>query len=180
MGFPWAAADQLTAADLNAAFNVKQVKKNSGGLSTGSGVDLDTVSITGLSANDFILVKYSFATDGNITNTGDLTLVNNTDSVTIGGLLNSTTGLGPNNAASGFALITAGLNDATGFVINVSWGQTNLSALAGSETTNRDLFKVTTGHTTGFTGTWTLALHKGVPTGTTGLYWRWHVLKFFN
>jgi hypothetical protein len=169
-GYPWSAADQLNAADLNALPNIRMLKKNSGGPTSSSSVDLDTVSITGLNANDILLVHYSFAASAGI---GSLSLVDNTASVSlIADLLNSSTS---SNYSMGTAIIRPSPDSGTIFLTQCHWNES-----ATTETTNRDRFKASTGHTGGFTGTWTLALNKGTDGGSSATYWRWYVAKLFN
>jgi hypothetical protein len=167
------ASGKLDGTFINGAVGLK---RNSGGPNTSSNVDLDTISITGLNANDIIVIYYTLSAVAG-TSTGAITLANNTNSVSLGDI-GLTYGVAAGDTLTGQVFLTCGGDSTARFLLNSTYG--NAANTGATDTTSRQRFVSSTGNTAGFTGTWTLALHKGTDSGTCSLYWRWYAYKLIS
>lgn len=156
------------------ALDAQLIKKNNGGPITASGVDLDSVSISGLHQDDVIMVVVTCSAVSG-TSTGEITLVNNTDALSLGNVMFTTVGLAAGNTTQSTTFITPGASDKTVLIVKNSYN--GAATGGGSDATSRDRCTVVAGNNGNAATGWKLALHKGSDTNTCSLYWRWCVYK---
>jgi len=145
------------------------LKANNGTTSTVGAENMDTQAITGLTANDTLLVYYTLEAL-----TGDTAggfLYDNTDAVVLAQLTDQA---GGGDQVAGTQIIgqcilrrSQGTNT-TSFAITTAFTTGNVTKSQGS---------VQTGLAAGWTGTWTLALRKGATGGGGSYRWAWSLYK---
>lgn len=152
------------------------LKAGSGSSTNTSATNLDTVSLSGLTANDTLLIYYDIQTTG-ASGATNPRLYNNTDGIVLSSLLN-TNGINITSSSGGYAALRQE------FV-----GTTNISAIDtcmnGSTTTGSNIQSIasvtyrTNTVTTPWTSDWILAFRSsgGVSAAATTQYWSWAVYK---
>lgn len=160
-GLTWAGSNKLVL-----------LKSNSGTDTNAAAANVDTISISGLTAKDRILIAYTM--DSATQTTANPRFYNNTDSVVIAQVN------GTNN-----------LTVANGLLVGQTWIQQVQTAATrvagwdvGTPIGSSPTGSVASGHdvtfTTNWTGSWTLALrHGGVTAGGT-FRWSWSVFKLLG
>lgn len=140
------------------------LKANSGTTTNASAENVDTVSITGLTANDVLVVQVLVASVTQAT--ASIQLYNNTDGVTVAA------------PDSGAAIAIAETLQSTITAMQSQNSATSVSARSDGYSNNgeRSSFN-TASFTTNWTGTWTLALRQGGVTAGGTLRWKWTVFK---
>lgn len=143
---------------------------SNGSTSTAGAENMATVAISGLTANDTLLVYYTLEAIGGIGTAGGF-LYDNTDAVTLAQLTDQA---GAGDQLAGTQIIGQCLlrrmqgTNTTSFAITTAYTTGNASRAQGS---------VQTGLAAGWTGSWTLALRKGATGGGGAYAWAWQVYK---
>lgn len=176
-------AGNATFNSITAAGTMKLLKANSGASTTTTANSLDTVSITGLTQFDQIVIHYTLTQNGGgVGAASNVIIRNNTDSLTLIDIANTNTIAGGNSYGGSIAIQQEQQANTVVFAyMNGIMGGNTITTSSGATGTfaNTGAGQSTT-VTTAWTGTWTLALYNesmsGAGAGT--LNWSWKVYKF--
>lgn len=171
---------KITLSNLQSVFGapITLLKANSGSSTNQSANNLDTLSISGLTALDSLLVLVTFDQDGGGVGaaSGPLILQNSTDTLTITDFGNSNT-LAGGNVWTHQATIQntkLALTDVACFKLGNNGGGATQGGGTGAL---MDIRGGSVTFTTNWTGSWTLALRTNGQTAAGTLHWSWKVYK---
>jgi hypothetical protein len=146
------------------------LKANSGTYTSTSAGNIDTISLSGLTSLDSIMIYYTVSAAGS--SGGEVTVYNSTDGVTLGSVN------GPNDGFSLGGTASVQQEQQSSTTIWTTLNSVNGGIPTGTGSTGQATVQSYSKNvSTGWTGSWTLALRSaGVGSGCT-LHWSWKVYK---
>ena len=155
------------------------LKANSGASTTTTSNNLDTISITGLTALDTIVIYYTLSQDGGGVGaaSGPLYIYNSTDSLNIMEFTDGNNVAGGNTIGGNATLQQEKTGSTIIFGTNTAWNNSGIATGGNAASAQYGMRYRSSTATTAWTGSWTLALHSDGQTAAGTLNWSWKVFK---